>query len=167
LKDSSDQPGRKNTAEIFRGLRNQVLALAAKDVQGTPLPTGVFGALMEFTAGQTWVTLVAVLDGTTSLYFGSGGGIIGGGKSEIVRKANHLFLETAGRFVSSFTKVSDYPLPKPGHVHFYVLTSSGVFASEEVEESELTTVRKGLLPLYAAAQNVITQIRLVEGSQKR
>lgn len=122
---------------------------------------------MEFTTGQTWVSLIAVLDGTTSLYFGSGGGIIGAGKSEIVRKANHLFLETASRFISSFTRVTEYPLPKPDYVHFYVLTSDGVYASEELDQSELDAMRSNLTPLYAAAQNVITQIRLVQGAQKR
>ena len=155
-----------NAAEIFRKLRAQVLALTPADIKVTPLPTGVWGALMEFWVGQTWVSLVAVLDGTTSLYFGSGGGIIGAGKSEVVRKANHLFLQVAGRFVSSFPMVHDYPTPQQGRVRFYVLTADGVRASDEVDENRLHAKDNPLFTLYAAAQNVITQIRLVQAAQK-
>ncbi|HEV2037681.1 MAG TPA: hypothetical protein VGQ96_03655 [Candidatus Eremiobacteraceae bacterium] len=166
MKDSSDGSGEKSPAAIFRKLRNQVLALSAKDVAGAPLPTGVFGALMEFTAGQTWVSLVAILDGTTSLYFGSGGGIIGAGKSEIVRKANRLFLEVAGQFVSRFAKTESYPTPQPNHMRFYLLTSDGVRASDEIREDAVRQRGNELFGLYAAAQNVITQIRLVQEKQQ-
>lgn len=167
MSDASGPSREARTAKIFRKLRAQVLALSAKDVQGAPLPSGVFGALMEFNSGQTWVSLVAILDGTTSLYFGSGGGIIGAGKSEIVRKANHLFLEVAGQFVNRFSKTESYPTPQPDKVRFYLLTSDGVRASNEVDESALQQRGNELFPLYVAAQNVITQIRFVQASQKR
>ena len=167
MSDTSGESRKARTAEIFRKLRGQVLALSAKDVQGAPLPSGVFGALMEFDVGQTWVSLVAILDGTTSLYIGSGGGIIGAGKSEIVRKANRLFLDVAGQFVNRFQKTETYPTPQPDHVRFYLLTSDGVRASAEIKEQMLRQRGNELFPLYAAAQNVITQIRLVQGSQKR
>jgi hypothetical protein len=147
-------------AEVIRGLRSRIFSLSAKDVKGAPLPSGVFGALMEFSAGQTWVSLVAIMDGGTSLYFGTGGGIIGAGGKEPVRVANRLFLETAGRFVSEFAKVTEYPAPKPGCVRFYVLMSDGVHASEEMDEFALQSAGNHFLPLYAAAQNVITHIRL-------
>ena len=122
---------------------------------------------MEFNAGETWVSLVAILDGTTSLYFGSGGGIIGAGKSEIVRKANHLFLEVAGQFVNRFLITQSYPTPEPDKARFYLLTSDGVRASDEVDESALQERGNEFFPLYVAAQNVITQIRLVQANQKR
>jgi len=122
---------------------------------------------MEFDAGKTWVSLVAIIDGTTSLYFGSGGGIIGAGKSEIVRKANHLFLEVASQFVNRFAKAQSYPTPQPDKARFYLLTLDGVRASDEVDESALQERGNALCPLYVAAQNVITQIRVVQGKQKR
>jgi hypothetical protein len=146
-------------AEIFRTLRAKVLALTPADIKVTPLATGVWGALMEFTSGQTWVSLVAILDGTTSLCFGSGGGIIGAGKSEVVRKANLLFLEVAGKFVSRFRKVDSYPTPQPERVCFYILMADGVYASGEIARSALQTSGNEILPLYTAAQNVIAQIR--------
>ena len=151
-----------DSAEIFRSLRAKVLSLTPSELGITPLPSGVWGALMEFSSGETAVTLVAVLDGTTSLYFSSGGGIIGAGKSEVVRKANHLFLEVAGRFVGGFHKVDSYPAAQPGRVCFYVLTADGVYASGEIAEDDLRKPETPLLPLWAAAQNVITQIRLVQ-----
>ncbi len=150
-------------AEVALGLRALAFAATPRDVGVTPLASGVWGALMEFAAEQTWVSLVAILDGTTSLYFGSGGGIIGAGKSETVRAANRRFLEITGQHAGAFRKVDSYPTPPPGRARFYALMTDGVYASDEVEEAALRTPGAELLPLYAAAQDVITQIRLAHG----
>jgi hypothetical protein len=84
-----------------------------------------------------------------------------------VRKANRLFLEVAGQFVNRFPKTQSYPTPQPGHARFYLLTADGVRASDEVDENTLQQRGNELFPLYVAAQNVITQIRLVQGQQKK
>ena|ERR1700687_4018831 len=145
---------------VFQALRNKLLSLSHVDVKITPGPSGVWGVLMDFAVDATWVTLVAILDGTTSMYIGSGGGFIGAGGRDTVRKANKQFLAAAERFVGSFEKTTAFPTADRGKVRFYVLKADGVYASGEVDEKELVERRSDLAPLYIAAQDVITQIRL-------
>ena len=81
-------------------LRNMVFNLNPKDIGLSKGSFGhpVWGMVMEtgFTEGS--FTLVAIADGTTSLYFSNGGGIIGGGEHEAVREASGYFLTDAQSF---------------------------------------------------------------------
>lgn len=122
---------------------------------------------MEFAYQATVVSLVAIGDGSTSLYFSTGGGVIGAGASQTVRKANQMFLETAGKFVAQFPETTSFPTPGTGRARFYLLAADGVHASDEIEEQALQQRANPLFPLYAAGQNVITQIRIVESQRKR
>src|SRR5579872_1246922 len=66
-------------SEVYAGLRMQALSVKPPDV-GLPTSTesgAVLGLLMEFWATRATVSLVMLVDGTTSLYFGNGGGILG------------------------------------------------------------------------------------------
>jgi len=55
----------------------------------------VWGVLMETGYSPAVVTLVALADGTTSLCFGSGGGVIGAEKYGAVREATAAFIAAA------------------------------------------------------------------------
>lgn len=71
---------RKRTANPVLELRRRLLAARAAElglVAGAP--TEAWGVLMETAYPDAVVTLVALADGTTSLYFSNGGGIIGAG----------------------------------------------------------------------------------------
>jgi hypothetical protein len=63
-------------ADVYRGLRAQALQLTAAQVGPAD---AVFGVLMETGYPEAVVSLVALSDGTASLYFSNGGGIIGTG----------------------------------------------------------------------------------------
>ena len=52
----------------------------------------------------------------------------------------------------------DTPLPRPGHIRFYVLTSEGVVTADALEQ-DLGENRHVLSPLFYAAQELITEIR--------
>lgn len=142
-------------------LRDLVFSLSPAKLKLAPLPGGVWAGVMEFEVSGTWVALAVIADGTTSLYFGSGGGIIGSGGNPSVRKASKTFLEAMDRDSAGFKKVSAFPLPATGRVHFYALKADGVYASADVDEKRLRESGNQLLPLYAAGQDVITQMRLM------
>jgi hypothetical protein len=148
------------SASISEKMRDLMFTTSPAQLKLTLLPCGLWAGTMEFEVSGTWVTLLAIVDGTTSLYFGSGGGIIGAGGHAGVREAAQMFLETLDKASAGFTKVSAYPLPGAGRLHFYALKADGVYASPEIDESEFAKPGHELLPLYAAAQNLITQIRL-------
>ncbi len=72
--------------QVYQGLRAQILGLdpATAGLQQGSVDRVVWGALMETGYPRGTATLVALADGTTSLYLSGGGGIIGGGSHEAV-----------------------------------------------------------------------------------
>lgn len=117
---------------------------------------------METGYEQAVATLVAVADGTTSLYFSTGGGIIGAGAHESVALASRQWLEAGAMFREQLHPVADPPLPAPGQTQFVAVTNDGLRAAVALEE-DLGGNRRALSPLFSSAQEVITQVRLIEG----
>jgi len=64
-------------------------------------------------------TLVVLADGTTSLYFSSGGGIIGAGERPEVRKASERFLGWGNRLVESAKPSESVEPPAEGVTKFF------------------------------------------------
>ncbi|MBV8366364.1 MAG: hypothetical protein JO194_07670 [Candidatus Eremiobacteraeota bacterium] len=140
-------------------LRNLVFALSPGQLKLTPLPNGVWAGSMEFWVSDHWVALVAIADGTTSLHFGSGGGVIGSGGHAAVREAGTAFLVALDAAAPGFTKTQAHPLPPKGRIHFYGLTTDGICVSRDLVESDIARL-PDIAPLYAAGQQLIAQIRL-------
>jgi hypothetical protein len=150
-------------ADVYIGLRDKILSLAPNEVGFQPsleLPN-VWGVLMETGYPEAIVTLVSLADGTTSLYFSNGGGMIGGGGHPSVAEATKSFLASAEKFYPKMSLSDSYPLPTIGRVKFYVLTYSGTFTID-IDEAELGYKRDALSPLFFAGQEVITQFRIVQ-----
>ena len=78
---------KRDSADVARGLREQALTVdpVALRLEPTPTRPHVWGILMETGYPEGVATLVALGDGTTSLYFGNGGGVIGAGEHDRVR----------------------------------------------------------------------------------
>lgn len=121
--------------------------------------TSVWGVLMETGYPQGPVTLLVIGDGTSSLYFPTGGGVIGAGSHVTVRAAANALLITADAMKAALTPAKNTEFPAIGRVRFFVLTVSGVLAAEGVEQA----IGNGTGPLSAifhAGQAVISQIRI-------
>jgi hypothetical protein len=146
-------------ARAAKDLRSQVLALDPATVQ---IPDGhwqgAYVALMETGLEKGTATLVAVADGTVSLYTSTGGGVIGAGQYLSVRDAAERFLRAAAELSPAMQHTTDFPRPVPGSVRFHVRTPQGD-VSAGVVESVLRARRHALGPLYVAGQDVITEIR--------
>jgi hypothetical protein len=84
----------KTPSQMSDDLRSMVLNLNPKDIGITKdnFPHPVFALLMETGYPEGSFTLSSVADGSTSLYFSNGGGIIGGGEHENVHKASSYLL---------------------------------------------------------------------------
>lgn len=150
------------TATTYRDLREQVLALDPAKIGFKPTGSNrIFGILMETGYPDAVATLVTVADGSVSLYFSNGGGIIGAGQHDGPRKACESFLRVAPKFLSYAHITTNFPLPKDGQTKFYFLTLDGAYTAEAKEE-DLGNERHPLSPLFYEAQNVITQARLVD-----
>jgi len=115
---------------------------------------------METGYPEATATLLALGDGTTSLYLSSGGGIIGGHAHEDVRQANAEFLDTANQYYQHLEPTESFPVPAEGQTLFYVLTDSGVLGGAGLED-DLGFGRHLLSPLFHAGHRVITELRLM------
>lgn len=102
-------------------------------------------------------SLVAFVDGTTSLYLSSGGGVIGAGGHEKVRSASETFLAEAETMLPLLTRATETPLPQTGRVRFYVHAIDGLLTAE-ADEEDLGHGRHPLSRLFHAGHAVITPI---------
>lgn len=149
--------------DVYLGLREQILKLS-RDKCGLPAiaaPTEPCAALMDWGVNAGTATVVAVADGTVSIYLSSGGGSIGGGQSHAtIRDAGRRFLGLAKDSLSKMEKTDEYPLPGKGQVYFYVRTDAGVFTAR-TSQQEMSSHRHPLSALGDAAQEIITQYRQI------
>jgi hypothetical protein len=154
-------------AQVYTNLRNQVLKLVPQEVGIVPsgeIPS-VWGVLMETGYPEAVATLVSLSDGTTSLYFGNGGGMIGGGEQAAVAEATKSFVAGSEQFVQHMMPTKSFPLPAVGRVKFYIMTFSGAFTAE-ADESALGSGKDELPPLFYSGHGVLTQLRLTQGQKK-
>jgi hypothetical protein len=143
-------------------LRRQALTMTAADAGMAPnaVHKDVWGMVMETGYPEAVATLVAIGDGTTSLYLSTGGGVVGAGTHPAVRVAAESFLAVAERHLHAFTPATDAPLPAVGRVRFYARTFDGTLAAEG-EPEELGDEAHPLAPVYQAGQAVLTMVRQV------
>jgi len=126
-----------------------------------PAAGEVWGIVMETGYPEAVATLVALADGTVSIYFSNGGGIIGLGPHPGPQKAGEAFLSLAQQYSKLGTPTAKYPLPKPAYTRFYFLTASGAM-TVEVKEDDLGQGRHQLSPLFHKGHELISEIRAVD-----
>ena len=154
-------------AEIFLKLREQILSSEPAQAGSLLEPSApVVGMLMETGHESAVVTLVTMADGTVSLYFSNGGGMIGLGEHEGPRTAALELLRLAGRFLAKAKAASRFELPSNGTTSFVFLTKMGAYSATALE-SDLGNGRHSLSPLFHKAQEVITQARLASAGIER
>src|SRR5918999_4199616 len=102
---------RQSPENMFERLRDQVLSVRPDELAlaATRERPHVWAALMEWGIDDELAMLVTIADGTVSLYLSSGGGVIGSGADDNVRRAAAAFLDAAEAhrdFLAQPTKVS-------------------------------------------------------------
>jgi hypothetical protein len=152
-------------ADVYLDLRNIWFETTPEDLQisyepGSNLP---YVVIMDMDIDGDTATIASSIVGDGSLYTSTGGGYIGGVGHENVRTASKQFVEVAGNFVDRMTLVTEFPLPSSGYIRFYVITPSGVYASEEFREDDLRSGNHEFSLLFLAGDNVITAIRIASG----
>jgi hypothetical protein len=113
---------------------------------------------MEWRVDGDIALLVAIADGTVSIYFATGSGVIGAGQHESARRAAEAFLNTAEGHRHLLVAATQFPLPRGGRARFHHPTFEGELTAE-AEERDLAARRHALAALFYAAQDVITAIR--------
>ena len=150
-------------AEVYLGLRRQALALTRDLLDPETAADGpVLALLMETGYPEAVATLVGLADGTTSMYFSNGGGMIGAGQHPQVAATTKRWLELAEQALDHLPEATgDVALPDEGMTQLAAVTESGLRVAR-ASEDELGGGRHPLSPLFYAGHDVITAIRVVD-----
>ena len=158
------QAGNKPAAapkDVYVAMRNQMLQ-GSRAKFGLPATSGAddpWGIIMDWSVTNGTATVVALSDGTASVYLSGGGGFIGGIGQEPIRKAAQNADVVAREFSPRMTATVVYPLPERGQVTFYALTDSGVLTATGLSR-DMGAHRDPFSKLGDAMQEIITEYRL-------
>jgi hypothetical protein len=159
---------RDNERNVYAGLRQQILDLAPATMRLAPSAEHpqVYGGLMEMGMGGDVATLVVVADGTTSLYWSTGGGIIGAGFHDVVKGPSKAFLAALEGHVDEFGPDSSGATPTAGMIHLRALTFDRGRLLAAGPEADFAEKRKPVWDAFFAGHAVIAAIRKLPNIQK-
>jgi hypothetical protein len=148
-------------AQIYLQLRERILTLTPSEVGLAPSTASphVWGVMMETGYDVGTATLLSLVDGTTSLYFSTGGGMLGSSDYAPVADASKALVAQAEKNLSQMEITNEFPLPSVGQVRFSYLTYSGICCAQAAE----ITLKSGdhpLSSLYKLAHETMEQLRL-------
>jgi hypothetical protein len=138
-----------------------VLTTKPESVGLKPAADEIWGVLMETGYPEAVVSLLALADGTVSIYFSNGGGIIGLGTHPGPERAGKEFIALAQTFSSYGLSTQKFPLPKVSSTRFYFLSGSDI-KTVEAKEDDLGKGRHPLSPLFYKGHELISEIRAVD-----
>ncbi|NLA43958.1 hypothetical protein GX865_07530, partial [Candidatus Saccharibacteria bacterium] len=116
---------------------------------------------MESGYQEAIISLRCIGDGSISIYFSNGGGMIGIGEHEAARVEGLKLINIANEYINKGEKVETNILPKNGETFFYIRTKTGNYLIKDIED-RLGDNKSEYSPLFYQAQNVITQARLIQ-----
>lgn len=155
-------------APTYLQLRSRILSLTPAAIGLTPSAKTphVWGVLMEtgYTVGIA--SLVSLADGTTTLYYSTGGGMLGSGEYTPVVEASRALVAQAENHLQQMSSTNEFPLPEVGQVRFTLLTFSGFF-SAEAPEKIIASGTHLLSPLFAQAHEALTQLRILAEKKRK
>ena len=149
--------------QVAQGLRRQILDLDPAEAGLDRFSAGrrVWGALLETGYPSATATLVALADGTTSLYLSTGGGIIGGGAHARVAAATRSFLTAVEDHLGLLSPDADSDVPVAGRVIIRALTYQGRYRADAPED-DLGHGRHPLSAVFYAGHGVLTELRTID-----
>jgi hypothetical protein len=162
------RPRRKPRPELYAGLRENMLNVTREKIPGlTPLPPGdVWGAVMDWGLAGGTSTVIALSDGTASIYLSSGGGYLGGEGVRAIRDAAIAAVKEASALRGGMQPATDLALPVTGGVVFYALTDAGRFTMRSTQ-SELQASISPARRLGDAMQLIITEFMKLQSEPKK
>lgn len=148
---------------VYSYLRNQALTFRRADfhIPDPPPEAPIWGVLMESNysdaALTAALTLLALFDGTSSVYLSNGGGVIGGGGHENVRAANAAFVRIANQSYRHLKPCESFPVPTVGQTIFYARTDSGVLTVDGTD-ADLSKKEHPLSLLFGAGHLLLMRL---------
>lgn len=129
-------------------------------------PYDVWAVLMETGVPEGSYSLNTIADGTTSLYFSTGGGIIGGGEHEQIKNLCQQHIISSQGCLSHMSLVTQFSSPELGKTIFYFKTFDGVYAYT-ADENDLGYNKDVLSDLFHSSHNIIASLRQIQESKNQ
>ena len=149
-------------ALAYLKLRKRILSFSPEEIGLSPSEAAphVWGVVMEMNYKLGSATLAVLADGTTSLYYSTGGGLLGRGDYAPLAEASKALIALAESFLQHMSITKEFPLPETGQVRFILLTFTGTYAADA--PAILLSSNKHLLsPLFIHAQEILSQLRIL------
>jgi hypothetical protein len=156
-----------HAANAYAGLRSFVLQGARSNFGLGPgsRPTQPYAVVVDLGLPEGTATILAVADGSASVYLSTGGGSVGGGQSHpSIHNAALRTVEVADEVQPLMHPATTYPLAERGQVNFYVVTDAGVFTAT-ASEDDVRGHRSPFSKLGDTAQAIITEYRSIPQRQ--
>ena len=152
-------------ADIYRDMRAAVLKLKPADLSEKD-DSKILAVVMDTGFPEAAFTLVATMDGSASLYFSNGGGIIGAGAQPEGEKASKALIAEAAKYLSKMTPTKETPIVRPDMTTFYVVTGKGV-STVTAKEEDFGEDRHVVSPLFHKAHELISVIRAIDEARAK
>lgn len=150
----------RSSDPIFDGLRTAALSVTEAMVgPAPPEHPQLLGTVIDIPRGGGMASVVALADGTTSMYTSTGGGTIGAGAHEAVASKTHALLSALQRSIDMFPLDDRVDLPPVDLVQFTLITPNGRRRASVPSAAFWGQEPSSVVDLIAAAQDVISAIR--------
>ncbi|HWC60575.1 MAG TPA: hypothetical protein VHC44_12845, partial [Verrucomicrobiae bacterium] len=116
--------------------------------------------MMDWPMGTNVISVYGSCMGDASIYTTATFGVIGGIGHEPVRQAAREFVKIAETHFDNAVPTKDFPYPKPGRIHFYLVGYENVRIID-VDEGSLNKGASKYSDLGAAGQKLITELRQI------
>lgn len=151
--------------QLVAALRAQVLSLKPADMElDAPVARRVWGVVIETAHPDVVSSLIALADGSVSLYVSNGNGCLGCGAHREVRCAAKELLEISARCLDLAVPSDDCAYPPTGAIRFFLLHAAERRVVQ-IRLEELNARDGHLGVLYFAGQRVIHTIERVGAGQ--
>jgi hypothetical protein len=125
----------------------------------------VWAALLDWGLRGGSATIVAVADGTVSMYTSAGGGMIGAGQHQQIHMPAARFLKTVEAIVDSLPAAAEAPLPREGEGAIVALTYDGL--RRGLVELRLLSPKDPFARAWVAGQDLITALRELQDTLEK
>jgi hypothetical protein len=154
-----------HAANAFSGLRSMALEGTRANFGLPPAasPAQPFVVVVDWGEEQGATTIVAVADGSASVYGSDGGGSVGGGQAHpSIHDAALKTVELAAAALPQMRPTTTFPVAGRGQVTFYAVTDAGVFAATAVED-DVRANRSPFSALGNSTQAIVAEYRRFAG----
>jgi hypothetical protein len=152
-------------SEVYVGLRDRALHVTREQIDPDHQfgAHRVFGIVMDLERPGGTATLVAFISGDASIYTSRGGGILGAGEHEEVRRAAFYAVRKSGSFLNKASRAQETPLPNRDGVQIYLLTDDGLFVLRD-EFRNMMDRRSRWVKLYVECHKLVSAMRVLDAS---